>query len=106
MSGTVKEIMSTMLETSFLIVSGREGGRSLPVIFKLQRYIANANSGKNSFPDLVVSDKTLSCNVSYNQLLSEEFDVVSAYQILDRSLPARLDRKSSSLAFSPVKINN
>ena len=63
-SGTVNEIMSTMLETSFLIVSGREGGRSLPVIFKLQRYIASANSGKNSFPDLVVSDKTLSCTVS------------------------------------------
>lgn len=70
-SGTVNEIMSTMLETSFLIVSGREGGRSLPVIFKLQRYIASANSGKNSFPDLVVSDKTLSCTVSYNYLLSE-----------------------------------
>ena len=30
-------------------------------------------------------------------------DVVSAYQILDKSLPGRLDRKSSSLAFSPVE---
>lgn len=59
MSGTVKEMMSTMLETSFWIVSGRTAGRSLPVIFKLQRYIANANSGKNSCPDLVVSDKIL-----------------------------------------------
>lgn len=52
-------MMSTMLETSFWIVSGRTAGRSLPVIFKLQRYIANANSGKNSCPDLVVSDKIL-----------------------------------------------
>lgn len=58
-SGTEKDMISTMLETSFAILSGKLFGRSLFVSRKLQRYIANANSGKNNRPDLVVSDKTL-----------------------------------------------
>jgi hypothetical protein len=68
-SGTPKEIMSTMLETSFLTRSGRELGISLPVNLKLHRYIARANSGNRSCPDLVVSDRVLSC-----QHLSLEHD--------------------------------
>lgn len=45
-SATLKLIMSTMLETSFLIFSGRLPGKGLPTSFRLQRYIASANSGK------------------------------------------------------------
>lgn len=51
--------MSTILETSFLTVSGSTFGISRPVIRMLQRYMAKANSGNNSCPDLVVSDNTL-----------------------------------------------
>ena len=59
-SATPNEIMSTMLETSFLTRSGSELGRSLPVNFRLHRYMARANSGKRSWPDLVVSESVLS----------------------------------------------
>jgi len=45
-STTPKLIMSTMLETSFLILSGKVAGSGLPTIFRLHRYIASANSGK------------------------------------------------------------
>ena len=58
-SGTPKEMMSTMLETSFLMRSGRTSGNSFFVNRRLQRYIARANSGKKRDPDLVVSDSTL-----------------------------------------------
>lgn len=58
-SGTPNEMMSTILETSLWIFSGNVGGRSFPTSFRLQRYIASANSGKRSRPDLVVSDKVL-----------------------------------------------
>lgn len=51
--------MSTMLETSLRIFSGNCPGRSLPVSFKLHRYMANANSGKSSCPDFVVSESIL-----------------------------------------------
>ncbi len=47
-SATLKLMISTMLDTSFLIFSGRPGGKDLPVSFRLQRYIASANSGKCS----------------------------------------------------------
>lgn len=66
-SGTWNEIISTMLDTSFLILSGSTVGRSLPVIFKLHKYIAKANSGKNSLPDLVESDKILVLSAVYSQ---------------------------------------
>lgn len=58
-STTLKLIMSTMLETSFLTLSGKLGGNVFPVSFKLQRYIASANSGKYSWPALVVSASVL-----------------------------------------------
>ena len=58
-SGTPKDIMSTMLETSFAIFSGRLGGSCLPTSLRLQRYMARANSGKRSWPDFVVSESTL-----------------------------------------------
>ena len=58
-SGTPKEMISTILETSLAIFSGRMAGRSFPTNFKLHRYMAKANSGKRSWPDFVVSDKTL-----------------------------------------------
>ena len=45
-SATLKLMISTMLETSFLMWSGRLGGSCLPVSFKLHRYMARANSGK------------------------------------------------------------
>lgn len=80
-SGTSKEIMSTILETSFLMVSGRVAGISRPVRRKLHRYMANANSGKNSCPDLVESDRT---------------------QILERSLPGSFERIRRSRALSPI----
>lgn len=60
LSGIPKEIISTILDTSFNIFSGILSGMSFPVIFKLQRYIAKANSGKRSFPDFVVSESCLS----------------------------------------------
>lgn len=47
-SATLKLMISTMLDTSFLTFSGRDGGSCLPVSFKLQRYMASANSGKYS----------------------------------------------------------
>ena len=47
-SGIPKDIISTMLETSFRTFSGSVAGRSLPVSFRLQRYIARANSGNKS----------------------------------------------------------
>ena len=59
LSGTPKEMMSTMLETSFIILSGILSGRSLPVSLRLHKYIANANSGKRSCPDFVVSERCL-----------------------------------------------
>ena len=58
-SGTPNEIMSTMLPTSFAIFSGSAAGRSFPTSLRLHRYIARANSGKRSCPDLVVSERTL-----------------------------------------------
>lgn len=58
-SGTPKDMMSTMLETSFATRSGNACGSSFPTSFKLQRYMAKANSGKSSCPDFVVSDSTL-----------------------------------------------
>ena len=62
-SGTPNDIMSTMLETSFAILSGSFCGKSLPTIFKLHKYMAKANSGNRSCPDLVVSDRTLARSV-------------------------------------------
>ena len=47
-SGTPNEIISTILETSFAIRFGKFCGRSFPTSFKLQRYMASANSGKSS----------------------------------------------------------
>jgi len=58
-SGTPNEMMSTMLDTSFLIRSGNVDGILWPFSLRLQRYIARANSGKRSCPDLVVSDNVL-----------------------------------------------
>lgn len=51
--------MSTMLETSFLTLSGSDVGRLFPVSARLHRYIAKANSGKRSWPDFVVSANAL-----------------------------------------------
>ena len=59
-SATPNEIISTMLDTSFFTRSGSEFGRSFPVNLRLHRYIASANSGKRSCPDLVVSESVLS----------------------------------------------
>lgn len=67
-SATPNEMMSTILDTSFLTFSGRELGRSLPVSLRLHRYMASANSGKRSWPDLVVSDRVLA-HVSYELLI-------------------------------------
>ena len=47
-SGTPNEMMSTILETSFIIFSGKLCGNSFPTSFRLQRYMAKANSGKRS----------------------------------------------------------
>ena len=58
-SGTPNDIISTMLDTSFAIRSGRTCGRSLPVSLRLQRYMARANSGNSNWPDFVVSERTL-----------------------------------------------
>ena len=58
-SAMLKLIISTMLETSFLMLSGSEGGSDFPVSFRLQRYMARANSGKCNCPDLVVSASVL-----------------------------------------------
>lgn len=79
-STTLNEIMSTMLDTSFFIFSGSSGGSDFPVRLRLHRYMANANSGKRSCPDLVVSDRIHIC---------------------DKALPGSLDRKSRSRALSP-----
>lgn len=58
-SAMLKLIISTILETSFRIFSGRTEGNDLPVIFRLHKYIARANSGKWSCPDRVVSARVL-----------------------------------------------
>ena len=58
-SGTLKEMISTMLDTSFFKCSGNVDGRLWPFSLRLQRYIARANSGKSNCPDLVVSDNVL-----------------------------------------------
>ena len=47
-SATLKLMISTMLDTSFLMFSGSELGRDFPVSFRLHRYMARANSGKCS----------------------------------------------------------
>lgn len=60
LSGTPNEMMSTMLETSLEIFSGKADGNSLPTSFRLHKYMATANSGNRSCPDLVVSDNVLS----------------------------------------------
>jgi hypothetical protein len=71
-----------MEDTSFVTFSGSVGGRSFPVNFKLQRYMASANSGNNSCPDFVVSDKIHIC---------------------DSAFPGSLDLSNRSLAFSPER---
>ena len=103
-SGTPKEIMSTILETSFLIFSGRTVGISLPVNRRLQRYMAKANSGKNKSPDLVVSDNTLLIVRlgKKKKKKGKRKRKERTYHILDRSLPDRCDRNKRSLAFSPI----
>ena len=58
-STTLKLMMSTMLETSFLMLLGSADGSDFPVSLRLQRYIARANSGKCSWPDRVVSARVL-----------------------------------------------
>lgn len=79
-STILKLIMSTMLDTSFLMLSGREDGSIFPVSFKLHKYIASANSGKYSCPARVVS-----ANV----------------QMCDNESPSSLERIRRSRAFSP-----
>lgn len=81
-SGTPNDIISTMLETSFAIFSGSACGSSFPTNFRLQRYIARANSGNRSCPDFVVSDSV---------------------HILIRSCPGSFDRINKSLTFSPSR---
>lgn len=81
-STTLKEIMSTILETSFLTLFGRVGGRLLPVKLKLHRYIASANSGNRSWPDFVVSERIHIC---------------------DSTFPGSFERNNRSFAFSPSK---
>lgn len=58
-SARLKLMISTMLETSFLMFSGRTVGSCFPVIFRLHRYIARANSGKCNWPERVVSANVL-----------------------------------------------
>lgn len=96
-SGTPKDIMSTMLETSFAIRSGNACGKSFPTSFKLQRYIAKANSGKSSCPDFVVSDNTLE-----TLALAYKHGSMFRYHICIRSLPGSLDRTRRSLTLSPM----
>ena len=80
-SATAKEMISTMLETSFLIFSGKVDGISFPVSFRLHKYIDNANSGKSSCPDLVVSESVHICA---------------------KLFPSNLLLRSRSLALSPL----
>jgi len=80
-SGTPKEMMSTMLETSLRTTSGRVAGMLLPVRLKLQSHIANANSGNSSCPDLVVS---------------------ASVQIWAKAFPSSLLLRRRSLALSPL----
>lgn len=58
-SARLKLMMSTMLETSFLIFSGKTVGSCFPVILRLHRYMARANSGKCNWPERVVSANVL-----------------------------------------------
>jgi hypothetical protein len=55
----LKLMISTMLDTSFLMFSGRVDGSDFPVSFRLHKYIARANSGKWSCPERVVSASVL-----------------------------------------------
>lgn len=93
--------MSTILETSFEIFSGNTGGKSFPTSRRLHRYMARANSGKRSWPDFVVSDRTL------NKQLSHPFprSIGATHHICVRSLPGSFERTSSSLTFSPVPMS-
>lgn len=77
-SAVPNEIMSTMLETSFLIFSGRLVGTSFPVNFRLQRYMAKANSGKRSWPDFVVSERVLDHLVSPTSISCSQVPTISA----------------------------
>lgn len=94
-SGTPKEMISTMLETSFLTRSGRVFGRSLPVNRRLHRYIARANSGKSSCPDLVVSERVLVSSAT------DHASCRQTYQMWDSASPGSLERSSRSRAWSP-----
>src|SRR5271170_1911028 len=77
-----KEIISTILDTSFNIFSGILSGRSFPVSLRLHRYIANANSGKSSLPDFVVSERCLIIRKIYlfcegnTKWLKEHWDLI------------------------------
>lgn len=97
-SGTPKDIISTILDTSFAMRSGSVCGRSFPTSLKLQRYIARANSGKSNCPDLVVSDSTLVGSVKAARLIQQ------AYHIFIRSLPGSLDRISKSFTLPPIRV--
>ncbi|KAJ6259956.1 LOW QUALITY PROTEIN: hypothetical protein Dda_5600 [Drechslerella dactyloides] len=55
-SGMAKEMMSTILETSFKIFSGRVVGRPWPDRATLQSHMATANSGNIRWPDFVGPD--------------------------------------------------
>lgn len=100
-STTPKFMISTMLDTSFLMLSGRDDGNDLPTSFKLQRYIARANSGKSSCPDLVVSARVLD---SSSACLIYNCNLPFSYHICDNELPSNLDRISRSLDLSPDSV--
>jgi hypothetical protein len=76
--------MSTMLDTSFLTRSGSVFGRSFPVNWRLHKYIASANSGNMSWPDLVVSDSVLSL------LVTTCSDRASSIPDMRKSVPCQL----------------
>lgn len=101
-SAAPKLMISTMLVTSFLMFSGNVAGNCFPTSFKLQRYIARANSGKCSCPDRVVSARVLKLILASATRPCCIHPI--SHQICDRELPSSLDRSNRSLDLSPDNV--
>lgn len=101
-STTLKLIISTILDTSFFMLSGRTEGNCFPTSFRLQRYIARANSGKCSWPDLVVSARVLPLSLAF--CVYNIYRILISYHIWDNELPSNFDLINRSLDLSPDSV--
>lgn len=89
-----------MLETSLATFSGRTCGKFLPTSFKLHKYIARANSGNRSWPDFVVSERTLKHGENWSLAFSIS-NLPNVHEIATREL-GTYEKVSNFVACDPL----